>query len=308
MITGTGKSVEGYVEFEYAPLGKPMQTWYRVIGDLTAAKNPPLVCLHGGPGAVHTYLTPFQDLNSTYDIPVIFYDQAGNGRSTHVQEADASVLTESLFLAELDNLIARLGVEEYDLLGHSWGGMLAMRFAVQQPKGLRRLVVISSPMDVRLWCEAQNKLRTRLPQEVQDTLAQHEKAGTTGSEEYQAAVGEFWRRHLCRIDPFPQDVQAAFQSLEEDPTVYLTMYGPFQFDVIGTIKDWTITDELHKIAIPTLLINGRYDEAQDSTMAPAFAHIPKVRWVTLENSSHMSHWEERERVMEIVGGFLLLAF
>ncbi|KAI0303706.1 hypothetical protein B0F90DRAFT_1614363, partial [Multifurca ochricompacta] len=68
----------------------------------------PLICLRGGPGAVHTYLTPLQDLSSAYDIPVILYGQVGNGRSTHLQEVDISVLTEFRFFAELDNPIARL--------------------------------------------------------------------------------------------------------------------------------------------------------------------------------------------------------
>lgn len=224
MSATKSSTTEGHIDFDYAPVGKPMQTWYRVVGDLASAKKPPLICLHGGPGGIHSYLSPLLDLNSAYDIPVVLYDQAGNGRSTHLQGIDASVLTESLFLAELDNLIARLGIEEYDLLGHSWGGMLAMRAAVRRPKGLRRLAVLSAPTDIHLWVESQSMLRAQLPQKVQDVLAHHEKEGTTTSKEYQEATTVFYRRHLCRIDPYPPDLQAFVQAIEEDPTVYFIMW------------------------------------------------------------------------------------
>jgi pimeloyl-ACP methyl ester carboxylesterase len=80
--------------------------------------------------------------------------------------------------------------------------------------------------------------------------------------------------------------------------------GPSEFTITGSFKSFNIVDQLHKIAVPTLMINGRYDEAQDSTMAPFFSHIQKVKWITFAESSHTPHWEERERYIEIVGDFL----
>ena len=81
-------------------------------------------------------------------------------------------------------------------------------------------------------------------------------------------------------------------------------YGPSELISTGNLKTWSAVEEAHKIMVPTLLINGRYDEVQDVAVAPFFKRISKVRWVTLEKSSHMGHFEERERFMEIVGQFL----
>ncbi|KAI0058675.1 proline-specific peptidase [Artomyces pyxidatus] len=302
------KTTEGEVDFSYPAAGKPLKTWYKIVGDLSTGSRTPLICLHGGPGVEHSYLAPLADLATLFSIPVILYDQVGNGRSTHLRERDGDkeFWTDALFVAELDNLVAQLELTEYDVFGHSWGGMLGSRFAVRRPKGLRRLVIMSSPSDIHVWVAVQNELRKELPQDVQDALTRHEEAGTTDSKEYKDAEGVFYDRHLCRLHPQPEGVLNALRSIEEDPTVYMTMYvnGPSEFHVIGTIKDWTITDELHKIDVPTLLINGRYDEAQDTCVLPFFLNIPKVKWVRLENSSHMGQWEERERCCQIVGEFL----
>ena len=80
--------------------------------------------------------------------------------------------------------------------------------------------------------------------------------------------------------------------------------GPSEFHIVGSLKEWTIIDRIHLINIPTLLLNGRYDEAQDSVVEPFFKHISKVKWFTLAESSHMPQYEERELYMERVGSFL----
>jgi pimeloyl-ACP methyl ester carboxylesterase len=80
--------------------------------------------------------------------------------------------------------------------------------------------------------------------------------------------------------------------------------GPSEFHVIGSLRDWSIVDELHTISVPTLLINGRYDEATDTVVQPFFDRVPKVKWVSFAESSHLPQWEERERYMEVVAGYL----
>ncbi|KAJ7649294.1 proline-specific peptidase [Mycena rosella] len=300
------KAVEGEVDFSVPAAGKLCKTWYKVVGNLGSRR--PLVALHGGPGVNHSYLLVLADLTRAYSIPVILYDQLGSGYSTHLPEkmGDVSFWTEQLFLDELDNLLRHLGIQDdYDLLGHSWGGMLGSRHAVAQPEGLKHLVLSSSPADMGLWIKAQNGLRTKLSQDVQDTLDKHERDGTTESAEYQAAVSVFYARYLCRIDPMPEPLVEGLGWIEKDPTVYLTMNGPSEFYITGSLKDWSTIRDAHKINVPTLLLNGRYDEAQDMVVAPFFLEIPHVKWVTFAESSHMSHYEERERFMEVVGSFLV---
>ncbi|GLB35787.1 putative proline-specific peptidase [Lyophyllum shimeji] len=302
----TPPTTTGEVDLTVPGAGKPCKTSYKVIGELQPGVRP-LVALHGGPGCHSEYLLILSDITMSQSRPLIIYDQLGSGQSTHLPEknGDTAFWTEQLFLSELDNLLTQLGIkDDYDLLGHSWGGMLAARHAITCPSGLRKLVVVSSPASMPLWVQEQNRLRKLLPADIQAVLTEHENAGTTDSKEYEDAVQVFYSRHLCVLDPMPAEVLRISEELAKDPTVYHTMNGPSEFHVIGSLKDWAIIEEAHKISVPTLLVNGSMDEATDAVVAPFFDKIPRVKWVTFAKSSHMAFFEERERFMTVVGAFL----
>lgn len=293
----TPKVLEGQAPF------RDHATWYRVTGDLSGAKLP-LVVLHGGPGCTHDYVDSLKGIAAT-GRAVVHYDQLGNGRSTHLRDKGADFWTVELFLDELANLTRHLGIEQgYHVFGQSWGGMLGAEHAVTRPSGLRSLVIANSPASMELWVREANRLRELLPPEVQATLLAHEAAGTTSSPEYQAAVHVFYDRHVCRVKPWPDEVVRTFAAIEADPTVYMTMNGPSEFHVIGTIKDWSIIDRLDRVEVPVLLVSGHYDEATPATVQPYADHIKDVRWTIFENSSHMPHVEETERCLQVVGAFL----
>jgi L-proline amide hydrolase len=288
---------EGYAQF------RGYQTWFRVTGDLRGAK-PPVVILHGGPGAAHDYADSFK-LLANRGRAVVHYDQLGCGRSTHLHGKPADFWTVQLFLDELANLLQQLGIaDSYHVVGQSWGGMLGAEHGVTQPKGLRALVIADSPASMELWVAEANKLRAALPPEVQATLLKHEKAKTTDSPEYKAAVGVFYDRHLCRVKPMPQEVARSFDQIDADPTVYHTMNGPSEFHVIGTLKRWSIIDRVHRIIAPTLLVSGKHDEATPAVVQPFADGIKGARWEIFENSSHLPHVEETERCMQVIGDFL----
>ncbi len=288
---------EGYAQFR-----GDYQTWYRVTGELGGGK-PPLIALRGGPGCTHDYIDSLTDL-ADGSRAVVHYDQIGNGRSTHLRDADPAFWSVDLFLDELDNLLAHLGVaDQYDMLGQSWGGMLAAEHAVRRPPGLRRLVIADSPASLVTWLAEANRLRAALPPAVRDALLRHEAAGTIEDPEYVAATRVFYDRHVCRI-PWPPEVKRTFDAIDEDPTVYHTMNGPTEFHVVGTLKGWTIEDRLDSIAAPTLLLSGRYDEATPLTQKPFLKSIADVREVVFMQSSHMPHVEERPLYMQTVAGFL----
>ncbi len=290
------RQTEGFAPF------REYRTWYRVTGELGGAK-PPLVALHGGPGCTHDYLDSLVDL-ADGGHAVVHYDQIGNGRSTHLRDADPGFWTVGLFLDELDNLLAHLGVSgRYDVLGQSWGGMLAAEHAVRRPPGLRRLVIANSPASLRTWVAEANRLRAELPEATRAALARHEAAGTLEHPEYLAASRAFYDRHVCRI-PWPPEVARTFAAIDEDPTVYHTMNGPTEFHVVGTLRHWTIEDRLDRIAVPTLLLSGRYDEATPLTQRPFLDSVPDVRQVVFMASSHLPHVEERPLFMRTVAGFL----
>jgi L-proline amide hydrolase len=293
---------EGYADFD------GHQTWYRVVGDLDAARSgtgpAPLVTLHGGPGATHDYLLSMTDLASD-GRAVIFYDQTGNGNSTHFPDRGADYFTVGLFAAELAALIDHLGIGgRYHVLGQSWGGMLAQEHAITQPAGLRSVVLSNTAAAFSQFAVEANRLRAGLPPEVEETLRRHEEAGTTSNPEYGEACDVFYSRHVCRLDEWPTEVLRSFELIDTDPTVYHTTNGPSEFHVIGSFAGWSALDRLGQVSVPALVISGRHDEATPRVQEDLVAGLKQAEQVILEESSHMPFWEERDAYMTAVGDYL----
>jgi L-proline amide hydrolase len=164
-----GVTTEGTVPFGHG--GEELETWYRVDGDLRSGV-PPLIGLHGGPGATHDYLRTLAAL-AVGGRAVVLYDQAGNGRSSHRPDRGADFWTVDLFVAELHNLVAALGIDDHDVLGQSWGGFLAQEYALTRPPGLRRLVLADTAASFPAFVAECNRLRALLPPEVEATLRRH---------------------------------------------------------------------------------------------------------------------------------------
>lgn len=220
-------SSEGKIIFNGPGTDKPTWTWYKVVGDLTQPSPPPLILCHGGPGAGHESLGSLTDLHDRFGIPVIFYDQVGCGKSTHYPEkmGDEGFWGIKLYWAELDNLIDFFNLREkgYHLLGQSWGGMLVGSYAATNPVGLRKVIISSGPASGALYQESANILLSNLPKAVRETLEDCEGRGDYESPEYHEASMVFLKQHMCRLDPFPDDILKAFKNLEEDPTSYNTV-------------------------------------------------------------------------------------
>ena len=276
------------------------ETWYRVVGDGEAQGKLPLLCLHGGPGACHDYLESLERVAET-GRRAVFYDQLGCGKSSR---SDESLWTVETFVEEVGAVRDALGLDRTHLFGSSWGGMLAMEYALTKPSGLAGLVLSSSPASIPLWAAEANRLRSELPEDVQHALDEHEAAGTTDSPEYEAATLEFYRRHVCRLDPWPDGVLRTFAQLGESPEVYLHMQGPNEFVITGTLKDWDITGRLGEIGVPTLVTSGRHDEFTPKQAEILHRGIPGSEWVVFEDSSHMQFAEEPEHYLDVLDDFL----
>jgi len=286
---------EGYVSF------CGYRVWYRIVGEGESPGKLPLMCLHGGPGANHDYLEPLEAMAAT-GRRVIFYDQLGAGNSDHPH--NPSLWSVALFVEELGVMRRALGLDRVHILGQSWGGMLGMEYALTQPAGLVSLTVADSPASMPQWVAEANRLRAELPPEVQATLLKHETDGTTADPAYQDAVMVYYKRHMCRLDPWPDCVSRSFEKLAQDPEVYNTMNGPSEFYVIGVLKDWDIVARLGEIHVPALVISGRYDEATPLIAETVHHGIAGSEWVLFEHSSHMPHVEETGRYLEVLGRFL----
>ncbi|KAK4197544.1 Alpha/Beta hydrolase protein [Triangularia verruculosa] len=300
----------GTVRFRIPSVNEIAETSYSIWGNLSS-KKVPLICIHGGPGIPHDYLLPVSLISTDYTIPVVMYDQVGCGRSTrfHPQQYPPNFFTVDLFLAELDNLIRSLGITVYDLLGHSWGGMLASSYAITQPTGLRKLILCSTPSDMRTFVQVGAELRSCLPQDIQASLS------NPLSPEHTAATMELHRRHLCRVEPcFPVDLMTSLQSLAEDDTVHNAMNGgssaSTSVDITGSLKNWSVVSELGSVTEKTvpggvLLINGYFDSTQDACVLPWFSRTKaRVKWVQFALSSSMPHLEETNKFVKVVGRFL----
>lgn len=294
-MTGQLATKEGFIPF------KGYRTWYRIVGDRDEPGKLPLICLHGGPGATHDYFGSLEAFAET-GRRVVFYDQLGAGNSDHIH--DPSMWTVSLFVQELAELRRALGLQRVHLLGHSWGGQLAMEYTLTQPAGLAGLVLADTLASASQWAQESNRLIQALPAEVQRTILEHQAAGSTASPEYQAAMKVFSRHYAGgHIDPKPEWVQRAFKKLE-DNEVYLTMWGPSEFCVTGSLKDWDIIGRLGEIRVPTLVLCGRDDEATPALAETIQRGIPGAQMTIFEHSAHFPHIEETQLYLEVLGRFL----
>jgi L-proline amide hydrolase len=281
------------------------ETWVQI----TAPDDPrdgalPLFVLHGGPGMAHNYVRNIAELAYETARTVIHYDQIGCGNSTHLPDAPADFWTPDLFVDEFHTVRDALGIHEYHLLGQSWGGMLSAEIAVRQPTGLASLTICNSPASMELWMAAAAELRAQLPPGTRAALTRHEEAGTVTDPEYLAATEEFYRRHVCRVVPTPQDLVDTIAQMEAEPTVYHTMNGPNEFHVLGTLRGWSIIDRLNRITAPTLVIAGEFDEATPATWQPYVEHIPDAQSHVLPDTSHCTHLEKPEEFRAVVAAFL----
>lgn len=167
------------------------------------------------------------------------------------------------------------------------------------------VVAADSPSSIDAFVAGANALLDDgFPADVVDTIRAGERSGETSTPEFQDAVMEFYKRHVCRLDPWPDEVVRSFAAMESDPTVYGTMNGPTEFTVVGTIAGFDITDRLAQIDVPVLLVSGVHDEVRPSVVAAMQERLRDSEWELFEDSSHMPHLEEPERFDAVVTGFL----
>jgi proline iminopeptidase len=247
----------------------------------------------------HDYLEPLAGLAASR--PVIFYDQLGCGRSD--RPGDDSLWTTDRFVEELAVVRAALGLGRLHLFGNSWGGWLALQYTLDRRPELASLILSSSPPSVSRWITDCAELRAALDKPVRDVLDSHEAGGYFSCPEYQWAITQFYRRHVCRQDPWPECLERTFAGLGAD--VYLTMWGPSEFGpVTGRLHDWDVTSRLPEIAVPALVTGGRYDEARPAHLALLAQGLRDAELVIFENSSHLAFIEERESYLRVVEDFL----
>lgn len=271
--------------------------WYEIMGH--DRQGIPLIVLQGGPGASHTYMRHLEVLAD--ERPVIFYDQLGTGKAD--RPTDSSLWTIDRYVEELGQVWQKLGIEVGHIIGHSWGGMLAVDYALTKPKGLVSLILDNAPLSVPRRIDDVAVCRANMPNEIREVLDRHEAAGTMESEEYQQALMAFYQRHVCRISPWPDALTKAFSDINLD--IYMTMQGPNEFFFTGNLKDYDRTRRLHEIKVPTLFLCGRHGLVPPDTSAWFQSLLVGSELVVFEKSAECAFLEEPELYYRIVRDFIL---
>ena len=283
--------IEGYIPVTGGNI------WYKIVG--INRKNIPLLVLHGGPGAPHDYLEPFEALSD--ERPVIFYDQLGCGNSD--KPGDMSLWTIERFVNELEQVRTYLGLDKMHLHGQSWGTMLAVDFMLtKEPKDVVSLILSGPCLSSSRFISDQKVYLSELPDTLQRIINESEASGYFGSKEYQDAMMTYYKIHVCRLDPWPDCLNRTLEKLGHE--VYEQMWGPSEFTVTGTLKGYERVDQLNKITVPTLFTCGQYDEATPSTTAYYHSMLPGSEIVIFEGASHEHHLEKTGEYLEVVRNFI----
>lgn len=281
----------------HVPFGN-YETYYKVFGKQDQ-DTLPLIVLHGGPGSAHNYMLDLSRLAES-GRQVVFYDQSGCGQSTGPEDMEA--YTFDLFMEELDNLRAQLSLDTVHILGHSWGGMLAIEYLLGNPRGVRSVTLASSMISMPLFIKELARLRKQLPKDVQQTLRKHEQQGTTNDQEYKDAYDAYHARHIRRIPDKPPYADAGENKKGEQ--IYHSLWGVNEAYPNGTLGSWDRIKDLGVISVPTLVTSGAYDELTPLQAQTTQNAIPGAKRVEFEFSAHLPHMEEPSAYVGVIRSFL----
>ncbi len=270
--------------------------YYRSVGE-----GEPFVVLHGGPGMYHDELYPFF-LDFARSHRVIFYDQRGNGRSP-LNFVDSSNFSVELLVDDLDKMREMWGIEKINLIGHSWGGLLAMYYAVEHPEKMKRLITVSSaPVNTDLLIQCyENQISRYTPTEWEELQrlwdSEKYKAGDpeVHNEAMRKAEGVLFYDQK-KVDQWME--AAAFDSVTARNAVDLNDLGR------GMKLNITVQDRLSNIQCPTLIIHSKNDFIVPASPQLALELIANSELVVLDKSGHYPHVEVPKELFGVIDQFI----
>ncbi|MEE8807019.1 MAG: proline iminopeptidase-family hydrolase [Lactimicrobium sp.] len=284
------------IEEKYVPFHE-YQTYVRIAkaDENQNKKAIPVLLLHGGPGSTHNYFEVLDPLAK--QRPVISYDQLGCGNSYVDHHPELWNL--NTWMEELDNVIQSLHLKKFHLLGQSWGGMLALAYALnKKPEGLTSLILSSTLSSSQLWGKEQRRMLKYMSQEEQDAIRTAEETGNWQDERAQNAIAHYMKLHCADIkDSDPECLRREKRSGTES---YLTAWGPNELTPQGTLKDFDVTDRLAEIQVPCLIISGTDDLCTPLIAKTMYDHLPYARWELFANARHMVFAEYTEKYLQLL--------
>ncbi len=288
-----GQVQEGRIQVEGGKI------WYKIIG--LDKPGVPLLTVHGGPGMSHDYLEPLEALAD--ERPVIFYDQLDCGNSDRPDCEDLWTLER--YTDEIQQIRLALKMNKIHILGQSWGAAPAFEYALKHKNHTAGLVLSGPLLSTARWEADQRIWLTGLSHAHQTAIREAETSGDFSSPAYQDAMMEYYRRHVCRLDPWPECLTRSMNKL--NARLYRYMWGPSEFTVTGSLKCYDRTRHLKDIAVPLLFTCGSYDEASPETIRDYRKQNLCSEFHVFEGASHVHHLEKTDEYLSVVRKFLLRA-
>ena len=276
------------------PIKTPKGTfnvWTKRFGNSPTKK---ILLLNGGPGCTHEYFECFESFLPKEEIEFIYYDQLACGNSDNPK--DTSLFDLDRYVDEVEQVRVALNLDKnnFYLLGHSWGGILAMQYALKYQDKMKGLIISDMMASCPLYGKyADDVLAKQMDPVVLDSIHMLEKKGDTKNPRYmQLLEKHFYSYHICRIYPYPEPVKRSFDKMNMD--LYVTMQGPSEFGISGKLTNWDVSAELKNIQLPTLVIGATHDSMDPKYMEWMSHQIPGAQFLLCPNGSHMCMWDDQE--------------
>ena len=269
------------------------RVWTKRVGNSPRMK---MLLLHGGPAATHEYFEAFDSYFPAAGIEYYYYDQLGSAYSD--QPNDPELWDLPRFVEEVEQVRQALELDRDDfyLLGHSWGGILAMEYALKYQQHLKGLVISNMMASIPAYNDYARKVL--MPAMDQSALAEVQRLEATGMTEepryMELLVPLHYEQHILRMpaEEWPDPVNRAFQHLNR--SIYVQMQGPSELGASGDLVNWDRTSDLGKIAVPTLVIGARHDTMDPAYMEMMAGKLPKGRYLFCPNGSHMAMYDDQQ--------------
>lgn len=271
------------------------EIWYRIIGD---GPKEPIICLHGGPGGNSRYFYQISELSKEHSL--IIFDQLGSGSSTHHQNTD--LLKVEKFVDQVKAIRDTLNLDEFYIIGQSWGSALGLEFYKQYPEGIKGMIFSGPFFSTRIWSEDAKKRVMSLPDSIQSIIKLAEENNDYSTKDFQRANDFYWSKFGRRNEwkKHPLDTIEVLKT----SFVYNYMWGPSEFKATGTLKNYDNYSSLKDIDVPVLLIIGEYDEVLEETAKDFENEIPNAKLKTVKNAGHSSMTDNPEEYVRFVKDFL----
>ncbi len=271
------------------------KVWTKRIGNHPKIK---VLLLHGGPAATHEYWECAESFFPAAGIEFILYDQLGSFYSD--QPTDSALWTIDRFVEEVEQVRVALNLDStnFFLVGQSWGGILALEYALKYQQHLKGLVISNMMSDCRAYDRyAEEVLAPQMDKKVVDSVKWMEANGLYTDPRYmELLMPNFYKKHLCRLEDWPDPVNRSFAHLNS--SIYVLMQGPSEFGISGRLENWDRSADLSKIKVPSLTIGATYDTMDPEHMRWMSTQMPKGRFLLCPNGSHLAMWDDQEVYFE----------